>query len=77
MKYRKNQLTDWFPPYIKPVRVGVYSTDWGYAHWNGKRWGCGQDTPWLARKCPDYRKAFQRKSWCGLNFNPAKKGGAA
>lgn len=47
--YRNDQLTNWSPPHIKPARAGVYKTNWGYAHWNGKRRGIGQ-TPLFSRK---------------------------
>lgn len=40
------KLTDWFPPEVKPVHVGVYETqsarfmdDTWYAYFDGKRWG--------------------------------------
>ena len=70
-KYRDDQLTDWFPPEIKPVHVGVYQTDFcGYAHWNGKKWGYGRLSPLDAKTCAVYRSAIQNKSWRGLNFNP-------
>lgn len=40
------KLTDWFPPEIKPVRVGVYqvgeteglSDPDGYSYWDGFHW---------------------------------------
>ena len=42
-------LTPWYPPHIKPVRVGVYETDSEinhfpgaegcYQHWDGQVWG--------------------------------------
>ena len=73
MNYRDDQLTDWFPPEVKPVRAGVYYCGaLGYAHWNGTRWGAWQDTPLLARKFPDYENSVQDKWWRALNFNPVK-----
>ena len=38
------KLTDWFPPEVKPVRVGVYQRDYqddfpeipSYSYWNGE-----------------------------------------
>lgn len=73
-KYRKEQLTNWFPPHIKPVHVGVYPVEWGYAYWTGKRWGCWQATPVFARKYQNYLYADQDKRWRGLNFKPNAKG---
>jgi hypothetical protein len=41
------KMTPWFPPQIKPMRVGVYQikfnyplprTESMYATWNGRRW---------------------------------------
>ena len=75
-EYREDQFTAWFPPHIKPVHVGVYPTQWGYAYWNGKQWGFGRKTPDLARRFPDYRRKSQNKRWRGLNFNPASTEGA-
>jgi hypothetical protein len=43
-------MTDWFPPHIKPVRVGVYEIkyigkgsheSYMWATWNGKKWSSG------------------------------------
>jgi hypothetical protein len=36
-------ITPWFPPEVKPVRVGHYPVDYGvdgisFAHWNGVQW---------------------------------------
>lgn len=59
-----SKLTPWFPPHIKPVRMGVYevkepvAAPW-YRWWNGKRWLLGgsqiaaagrnnKPTPWGA-----------------------------
>lgn len=38
----KLKLTEWFPPYIKPVHVGVYevcSLGVWRSHWDGSKWG--------------------------------------
>ena len=43
----KHQLTNWFPPEIKPVYKGVYEVEYegifttlsGYSYWDGKKWG--------------------------------------
>ena len=36
-------LTEWYPPHIKPVRVGVYNAskekvDWNFRKWMGNAW---------------------------------------
>lgn len=36
-------MTPWYPPEVKPVRVGVYQrksfiAGIGFSHWNGKKW---------------------------------------
>ena len=42
-----NKMTDWFPPHIKPARIGVYEVNDGYrlprtlpkyARWDGIEW---------------------------------------
>lgn len=42
-------LTDWYPPELKPVRVGMYESqifdagfvyDW-FVHWDGRHWRDG------------------------------------
>lgn len=46
-----DNLTPWFPSRIKPVRVGVYETDFvtnTYQNWNGKYWGAIGRTPFAA-----------------------------
>lgn len=37
------RLTEWYPPHIKPVRVGVYNASYVkdpgvFRYWNGKYW---------------------------------------
>lgn len=41
----KKKMTGWFPPHIKPVRVGLYQRDWGIQAftddldwWDGRDW---------------------------------------
>ena len=47
-----NALTEWYPPHVKPVRVGWYERQWkmkGSAatpdYWDGKRWFIGYGHP--------------------------------
>lgn len=46
------KLTEWFPPEVKPVRVGVYEVAYPpgrwFRKWDGTRWMCGADTPEIA-----------------------------
>lgn len=49
-----SEHTEWFPPEIDPLHVGVYqklntSTDGTFfAHWNGNFWGGAGPTPDVA-----------------------------
>lgn len=64
-----NQMTDWFPENIKPVRAGVYETAYcgkTYTYFDGKRWGWSQPSLSKARKDLDTGGAFQKKSWRGF-----------
>jgi hypothetical protein len=60
------QMTEWYPPEIKPVRVGRYQTDmyvgavWSY--WDGYDW----------REHETGRvMLFQGRCWRGLAADPA------
>ena len=69
-----SKMTPWFPPKIKPVRVGVYQIRFNfntyikdpmYATWNGKRWSNfshREDGHWLNI----YSGAEQKKIWRGF-----------
>jgi hypothetical protein len=67
-------MTPWFPPNIKPMHVGVYpaaiSVDRGFAHWNGRKWGCLWATKKHAKSAPAYDLARQDKSWRGFTEKP-------
>jgi hypothetical protein len=65
----KNQMTDWFPEKVKPVRAGVYETAYcgkTYTYFDGKRWSWSQPTLSKARKDRDTRGAYQNKPWRGF-----------
>jgi hypothetical protein len=66
-------MTQWLPPHIKPVHVGVYEVDWRdksswmvYARWNGNLWSHPSyqktDEYWHNR----YDNAGQTISWRGF-----------
>lgn len=64
------QKTDWFPANIKPVRAGVYETNYAgqsYAYFDGKRWGWANPTVAKARKDTRTHGAYQAKEWRGFN----------
>ena len=76
------KLTDWFPPGVKPVRVGVYQVcehwwlarEWhshGYQHWDGQRWGIFNPTPDAAAAEADLASEYQINFWRGLAEQPA------
>lgn len=64
------KLTKWFSANVKPVRTGVYQTQYyaggGYSMWNGEKWGSERDSINGAVKNPNYRMAAQDKPWRGL-----------
>lgn len=64
------RLTDWYPPHIKPARVGVYSTlhdgHYGFSYWNGSRWGGQWQTAEKAAENKEHALADQRKTWRGV-----------
>jgi hypothetical protein len=77
------KLTDWFPPDVKPVRVGVYEMRpgndivWGgqlgrFQHWNGERWGGYSSSPNLAAlsDCVNFTSMHQHRGWRGLAEKP-------
>lgn len=69
----QNTLTPWYPPHIKPVRVGVYETDTRigrYQHWNGQFWGPYDPDVELAAYSHDMRSGYQSPRWRGLAHPP-------
>ena len=79
------QLTDWFPGDVKPVRVGVYEVqDEGgvgkFSEWNGEHWGLRTNILRFASDWsnPVYRgfkpTANQRLKWRGLAADPFTNG---
>lgn len=65
------KLTPWFPPEVKPVRVGVYRVAYGrYAMWNGSKWGYAHSTIEYASAYPFYDCAWPDKQWRGLASKP-------
>jgi len=72
-----NDLTEWFPPEIKPSRVGVYETATkqeialnlsAINHWNGKWWGKMADTPKLAEQYGEKITEWQM-NFTGVDLN--------
>jgi len=64
--------TPWYPPEVKPVRVGVYEVAmtivpvW-YRYWDGENWHVGDETPALALKsAPLNGTSWSVKHWRGL-----------
>lgn len=76
-------LTDWFPPDVKPVHIGIYRTrmfthytdgvpqygNEGLSHWDGARWGntARYDTP---IPYEELSGADQNKMWRGIASGP-------
>ena len=69
-----SEMTDWFPPHIKPVHKGVYEITFTsrhnmyapmYATWNGFRWSVashGKNDVYHTR----FLDAEQNKYWRGF-----------
>jgi hypothetical protein len=72
------KLTEWFPPDVKPVRVGVYLRDYeddfpdvpAYCYWDGVLWHPCETTPMGAFQLMDDRTVVQALKWRGLAENP-------
>lgn len=70
------ELTEWFPPDIKPIYRGVYEvkaiSPWSkfsvYSWWTGCAWLEVQSTPYQAQKTYNYVPLtnFQHRQWRGL-----------
>jgi hypothetical protein len=67
------KVTPWFPPYVKPVRDGVYECEnyWGellYARWFEKHqvWSRYRRTPNDAKRSRRSGNAIQEKTWRGV-----------
>jgi len=72
------EMTEWFPADVKPVHVGVYqacmeviedrlgatSIEYGFAKWDGQRWG----KIFATASAADWweTQGSQRKAWRGL-----------
>lgn len=71
-----NTLTPWYPPHIKPVRVGVYETrvifmseGENYQYWDGTQWGYCAHRP---EYCTNFPSELQNRCWRGLAHPPEK-----
>jgi len=71
MKPKKEVLTGWFPPNVKPVHAGTYETwfqhplDLGYTYWNGQQWSGQSKT--REQSCRiNFVVGIQWKHWRGL-----------
>ena len=64
------EMTDWFPPEVKPMRDGVYQVRIGdyscFSHWNKQWWGFHEPTQKAALACRESESADQQKSWRGF-----------
>ena len=66
------KLTPWYPPHIKPVRVGVYETlrKGCFQYWNGEWWGYWSSTKKDAFGLNGGKSVFQHPRWRGLAHPP-------
>ena len=69
-----SKMTDWFPPHIKPVNVGVYEVkftpkgkyeSYMYAAWNGQQWSRVARYEEMGRFHSNFA-ADQNKYWRGF-----------
>jgi hypothetical protein len=78
-------VTQWYPPNIKPVHVGIYQRSWndviGHCYWDGMAFSKGRYDPRYAIN--EYESKLSRKDsidqnlpWRGLT-NPAFLSGRA
>jgi len=65
------KVTEWFPPYVKPVRAGVYQIRFagerrpsGYCRWDGLVWRFTEPDVKTASKAT--RIGIQEKTWRGV-----------
>jgi hypothetical protein len=75
---RKALLTEWFPPHVKPMHVGLYDVDLsgdgayrGASYWDGRRWCYAHD--WDSSGVGDRSPApdgMQPRYWRGLATEP-------
>ncbi|WP_334021343.1 hypothetical protein [Burkholderia orbicola] len=86
MKITDDMLTEWFPPEVKPIHVGVYQAcmevftdrfgtshiEYGFAKWDGQRWGAMHTDIKSAAELIPWHAASQSKSWRGLNKEPQR-----
>jgi len=59
------KLTGWFPPEIKPARIGLYECKWSDLnwYWNGSAWRNAGNS---------FDCTLQNRYWRGLASDPAK-----
>lgn len=69
-------MTDWFPPHIKPVHIGVFLCEGGWSgeglqFWNGNFWGGWADDPLTTKDNADFRSERQNPQWRGFTEKQA------
>ena len=63
------KYTNWFPPEIKPVHIGVYEVfdEGSYAFWSGKHWGWTVSSVATATTLKEHIEgSIQSRTWRGL-----------
>lgn len=74
-----DDFTPWYPPEVKPVRVGVYERDMlhtgngRFSFWTGKFWGGWGMTPEIAERNKKFCSSMQDQSWRGLKRHPTTR----
>jgi len=75
-----NKYTEWYPPGIKPLRIGAYmciSTlgNRYYCHWDGSNWGYFASTPEKAYESRHRILYLQNLKWRGLASSAGDENG--
>ena len=77
-----SRFTAWFPENIKPIRHGVYQTEWPdrinvtkliwYSYFDGEKWGYMDVSPEKAvlEYCVHQRNRHESLAWRGLAKKP-------
>jgi hypothetical protein len=67
-----NDLTEWYPGDIKPIRIGIYQRKRNgiviYSFWDGKEWKAGGETIRDALRMKVWIAVYQDAEWRGVVF---------
>lgn len=69
------ELTPWFPADVKPIRPGVYATQYvkdvdGFSYWDGEKWGYQAEDVYRAGSAGYRNFCRPLRPWRGLAADP-------